>query len=106
MKVVKKQVKTIYDIEISFKDFSKIYAEAKDDFYCEGYKAFKSSNLDDTTIGNIRKEFKNLKDANTIKYIVYKLGFDRVENYGLYKEKFDGTGVYSMVVSNDGDELN
>ena len=106
MKITKKEVKTIYDIEIQFKDFSEIYAKAKDDVMCEVMQAFTKSDLSNTTMGNLKHEFEILDDVKTIQYIVRKLGFDSIENYGYFKKKPEGFGVYRMVVSNYGDDIN
>lgn len=106
MKVTKKEVKTIYEIEIQFKDFAEIYEKAKDDVICEVMQAFTNSDLSNTTMGNLKKEFESLEDVKTIQYIVRKLGFDSIENYGYFKKKSEGFGVYRMVVSNYGDDMN
>lgn len=106
MKITKKEVKTIYEIEISFKDYCKIRTNAKTDVIAEVMKAFENVNLDDTTMGTLKFDFEKLDDVNTLKYIVRKLGFDGVENYGYHKEKFEGSGVHSMVVYNCGDDIN
>ena len=106
MKITKKEVKTVYTIELTFKDFAEIYTGAKDDVMCDVMNAFSNSDLDNTTIGNIKNEFVSLSDVNTIKYIVYKLGFDSIENYGHFAKKQDGVGAYRMVVSNYGDDIN
>lgn len=106
MKITGKEVKTIYNIEIQFKDFADIYAAAKNDVMCEVMRAFPNSDLSDTTMGNLKHEFETLDDTNTIQYIVRKLGFDSIENYGYFKKKSEGFGVYRMTVSNYGDDLN
>lgn len=102
MKITSKKVKTIYNIDIQFKDFSEIFGEAKADEWRPN-DALTEFDLTDTTIGNIRNCFEALRDAKGIQYIVRKLGFDGVENYGYYNKR---KGVYTMVVYDDGDTLN
>jgi len=110
MKTKQIQVKTIYDIEIEFKDFTKIFTEAKND--PTRIDAFQDFNLDDTTIGNLRDCFKNLsafcfdprceQACKDLRYIVRKLGFDNIENYGGF---FKGKETYSITVSNNGADI-
>lgn len=106
MKITKKEVKTIYEIEISFKDYTTIRVDAKTDVIAEVMKAFENVNLNDTTMGTLKFDFEKLDDVNTLKYIVRKLGFDGVENFGYHKEKNEGCGVHRMVVYNYGDDIN
>lgn len=102
MKITKSEVKTIYTIDIQFKDFAEIFNAAKsDDLKPEA--AFKEFDLTDTTLGNIGSCFKNLKEAASIRYIVDKLGFTGVENYGYYNSR---KVVYTLVVYDNGDMLN
>ena len=102
MKITKSEVKTIYTIDIQFKDFAEIFNAAKsDDLKPEA--AFKEFDLNDTTLGNIVSCFKGLKEAASIRYIVNKLGFDGVENYGYYNKR---KGVYTMSVYDTGDAMN
>lgn len=102
MKITSKQVKTIYAIDLQFKDFSKIFAAAKADEW-RPEAAFKEFNLEDTTLGNVRACFQALKEADSIQYIVNKLGFDGIENYGYYNKR---KGCYTMQVYDRGDMLN
>lgn len=106
MKITKKEVKTIYEIEISFKDYCMIRIDAKTDVIAELMKAFENVNLEDITMDTLKFDFENLEDVHTLQYIVRKLGFDGVKNYGYYKEKNEGSGVYKMSVYNYGDDIN
>lgn len=106
MKITKKEVKTIYEIEISFKDYCMIRVDAKTDVIAELMKAFENVNLEDTTMGTLKIDFEKLEDTHTLQYIVRKLGFDGITNYGYYKEKNEDSGVYKMVVYNYGDDIN
>lgn len=102
MKITTSQVKTLHTIDIQFKDFSEIFCAAKADEWRHN-KELGEFDLTDTTIGNIRKCFEALKEPKSIQYIVRKLGFDGVENYGYYDKR---KGVYSMVVYDNGDTMN
>lgn len=102
MKITSKKVKTVYNIDIQFKDFSDIFCAAKADEWRPD-SALGEFDLTDTTIGNVRKCFEALKEPKSIQYIVRKLGFDGVENYGYHNKR---KGVYTMVVYDDGDTLN
>lgn len=102
MKITEKKVRTIYTIDIQFKDFADIFCKALEDDW-RHQSEFGEFNLKDTTIGNIKSCFENLREAKTIQYIVRKLGFDGVENYGYYNSR---KGVYTMVVYDNGDLLN
>lgn len=102
MKITKSEVKTLYRIDIQFKDFADLFNAAKSDEW-RPEAAFKEFDLSDTTLGNINTCFKTLKEAESIKYIVDKLGFDGVENYGYYNKR---KGVYTLCVYDNGDMLN
>lgn len=102
MKITKAEIKTMYTVDIAFKDFSDIFCAAKEDEWRHNSE-FGEFDLTDTTIGNIRNCFKQLREVKTIQYIVRKLGFDGVENYGYYNDR---KGVYTMVVYDSGDTLN
>lgn len=102
MKITESQVKTIHTIDIEFKDFSDIFVEANTDEW-KPTEAFAEMDLTNTTMGNLRTCFHQLKETATLKYIVSKLGFDGVENYGYYNKR---KGVYTMVVYDRGDTLN
>lgn len=110
MKITGKDVKTIYDIEISFRDYCDLRSKAKGNATAEMMGAFKDTNLEDDTMGTLKKEFYNLQFASdgtkTLRYVVRELGFDGVENYGYHKDKGEGCGVHRMVVYNNGDDLN
>lgn len=110
MKITGKEVKTIYDIEINFKDYCELRSKAKGNTAAEVMGAFEDTNLEDDTMGTLRKEFCNLQfksdSVKTLQYIVRELGFDGVENYGYHKDKGEGCGVHRMVVYNNGDDLN
>lgn len=109
MKITKKEVKTIYSVELSFKDYCELRTKAKGSTIAEVMGAFADTNLDDETMGTLKNEFCNLQfksdSAKTLQYIVRELGFDGIENYGYHKEKVEGCGVHKMVVYNEGDEL-
>ena len=110
MKTTQIKVKTIYDIEIEYSDFSAIFVKAKKDITRLG--AFEEFNLDDTTIGNIRKCFESLnthcfsehckQSCEDLQYIVRALGFDGIENYGYYAKN---KNAYKMVVYNNGADI-
>lgn len=102
MKITNAQVKTIYHIDLQFKDFSKIFAAAKTDEW-RPETAFKEFDLGDTTLGYVGACFKALKEASSIQYIVSKLGFDGVENYGYYNKV---KGCYTLQAYDNGDTLN
>lgn len=102
MKITSSEVKTIYTIDIQFKDFSEIFCAAKEDEWRHDSE-LGEFDLNDTTLGNIRKCFESLREARSIQYIVRKLGFDGVENYGRYNKR---KGVYTMSVYDNGDLLN
>lgn len=110
MKITEKEVRTIYHIEISFKDYCELRSKAKGNTIAELMGAFKDTNLEDSTMGTLRKEFCNLEfksdSAQTLQYIVRELGFEGVENYGYHKDKGEGCGVHRMAVYNHGDDLN
>lgn len=116
MSVVKTaiEVKTIYSIRFNFADFSEIFAKAKDD-PCRIH-AFEDFDLNDTTFENIDKCYKSLnvfsllttvekskQHSENIKYIVSKLGFDGIVNYGgFYGNHKD---EYSLSVFNYGADI-
>lgn len=106
MRKTKMEVKTIYNIEFDLTDFTKIFMEAKDDV--TRINAFSKFNLEDDTMGNVKSCFNEIckllgNNAEDIRYIVRKLGFDGVENYGYYEER---TKTYKLVVFNHGDDMN
>ena len=102
MKITKKQVKTLYTIDVQFRDFSQVFSAAKTDEWRPN-SAFKEFDLNDTTVGNVRDCFQNLKEAASIEYLVSKLGFDGIDNYGYYNKR---KCCYTMVVYDNGDTLN
>ena len=113
MRKVKIEVKTVYEIRFNFHDFCEIYEKAKEDPV--RLSAFDNFDLDDTTMGNLRKCFESLgrlswfmssedtkQNCENLKYIVNKLGFSGVENYGgLYGDKKE----YSITVYNYGADI-
>ena len=102
MKTVTVEVKTLYTIDIQFSDFAEIFSKAKTDEW-KPKEAFKEFNLEDTTLGNLRKCFETLKEVASIRYLVDKLGFDGIDNYGHYNKR---KGVYTMRVYDRGDTRN
>ena len=113
MRKTKIEVKTIYNIRFNFHDFADIYADAKNDPV--RLHAFDNFDLDDTTMGNLRKCFESLgkltfflsveeskQQTENIKYIVSKLGFDGVMNYGYLS---DDKKEYCMSVFNYGADI-
>ena len=110
MKTTAIEVKTIYHIRFNSADFSKIFMEAKNDV--TRINAFGNFDLEDTTIGNILNCFKSLGEWNwgniekerqkteNIEYIVRKLGFDGIENFGFMKDR-----EYIMTVYNNGADI-
>lgn len=111
MKTVSIEVKSIYSIRIEFSDFSKIFAKAKDD--PGRLNAFSRFDLEDTTIGNIRKCFKMLEHhfgsseechqaCEDLQYVVRKLGFDGIDNYGGF---FKDDDMYHCTVYNRGADI-
>ena len=105
MTVTKKEVKTIFTIELSFNDYAEARERAASDEFRMG--AFDECDIvEDTTVGTIRYEFENLqfrRTAKTLDYIIRKLGFDGVTNYGYYN-KYKKAHV--MEVYNYGDCMN
>ena len=83
MTITKQEVKTVYTIELTFKDYADAREKAlKDDFRLG---AFEECDMENETVGVIRNEFETLqfrKTTETLRYIVRLLGFDGVENYG------------------------
>lgn len=80
--------------------------EAKDDV--TRFNAFSKFNLEDDTMENIKSCFNKIcmswgNNAKDIQYIVGKLGFDGVDNYGYYNER---TKSYKLAVYNHGDDMN
>lgn len=86
MRKVSIEVKTIYSIRFNFHDFALIFENAKND--PARINAFENFDLDDDSMGNIRECFESLGklfDKNTnenLRYIVSKLGFDGIDNFG------------------------
>lgn len=106
MKIVKAEVKTIYTLHVDFRDFVKVFTEAKEDPMCEIMSAFDNVDLDNTTLGYVSKVFRSQWDAETTRYIVRQLGFDGVENYGCFIEKDEVPSYHLLVVYNNGDTMN
>lgn len=108
MKTLKSSVKTIYTIALTFHDFLTVFVYASQDKtrYSEEFAHW---DLTDTTIGNIKKAWKDIchpwyeYKTKNIQYIVRKLGFDGIENYGYYDENKD---LYILSVYDYGDCLN
>ena len=104
MRITTQEVKTIYTIELNFKDYADAREKSKDDVLALG--AFEECKLEDTTVGTIREELETLqfrKTAKTLDYIVKKLGFDGVVNYGHYNKMKKS---HVMQVYNYGDCIN
>lgn len=93
MKTDSIKVKTHYRIRFNFHDFLEIFTKAKED--PTRVTAFEDFDLDDTTMGNLRSCFKSLgklsiflsaeeskQQCENLRYIVRKLGFDGIDNYG------------------------
>lgn len=112
MRKVKIEVKTIYNIRFDFHDFAKIFAAAKED--PARINAFSDFDLDDTTMGNLRNCFDSLRGCSffladngrqrvkNLEYIVNKLGFDGIANYGgMYGDDEE----YSITVYNYGADI-
>lgn len=114
MTKTKIEVKTIYNIRFNFRDFCKIFEDAKTD-PCRIH-AFEDFDLDDDSMGNIRNCYKSLdvisilspaekvkQNCENLKYIVNKLGFDGIVNYGgFYKHHED---EYTITVFNYGADI-
>lgn len=112
MKTVTIEVKTIYHIRFNCHDFGKIFLDAKDD-PCR-LSAFANFDLKDTTLGNIRECFKSLsavsffeedhgkQKCENLKYIVHKLGFEGIDNYG---GMIGDDKEYSITVYNRGADI-
>lgn len=105
MRKVSIEVKTIYEIRFNFHDFALIFENAKND--PARINAFENFNLEDDSIGNIRECFESLGNlfdnasAENLRYIVRKLGFDGVVNFGCFR----GEKEYSMSVYNWGADI-
>ena len=93
MKTESIEVKTHYSIRFNFHDFVKIFSEAEKDPV--RLHAFDNFDLTNTTMGNLRDCYKSLgelsiflsteevkQQCENLRYIVRKLGFDEVDNYG------------------------
>ena len=86
MRKVSIEVKTIYSIRFNLDDFTIIFENAKND--PTRVNEFENFCLEDDSAENIRECFESLgklfsKDTNkNLAYIVRKLGFDGIENYG------------------------
>lgn len=93
MKTKSIEVKTHYSISFDFHDFVEIFEQAKSDPI--RLRAFENFDLDDTTMGNLQACYKSLgklsvflsaeeskQQCENLKYIVSKLGFDDISNYG------------------------
>ena len=102
MKITSAEVKTMYALEISYLDFANIFIAAENSI-SRLDSEFADFDLKNRTIGNIRHCFETLHKAEDIQYIVRKLGFDGVSNYGYYNDRKD---VYRMTAYNHGDTLN
>ena len=111
MKITKQEVKTIYSIEVTLRDFTDaLEAYVKDRNSRIGYegafKHLKYDDLKDENLANIKACFKCFRsddEVSTKNYLVRFLGFDGIENYGLYSEK---TNTIHMTVFNYGDQIN
>lgn len=112
MRKVTIEVKTIYHIRFDFHDFCEIFAKAKDD--PSRVSEFGNFDLNDQTMGNIRECFKTFSGCSffdedhgkqrckNLEYIVRKLGFEGVENYGgMYGDEKE----YSITVYNRGADI-
>lgn len=117
MRTVSIDVKTIYEIRISFHDFCKIFTAAKDD--ATRIHAFENFDLEDTTMGNLRKCFHSLGELSfflsteeakqqdeNIRYIVRKLGFDGIIHFGgFYGADAEDKKEYHITVYNKGADI-
>ena len=104
MKVTSQEVKTIYSIEIELTDFIKIYLAAKDDVTrFDAFEQFDLENDDMEYIRNCFNRLDNFNNAKDMKYIVSKLGFDGIVNYGFMKTLMNNKKVYRLTVYNYGE---
>ena len=109
----KAEIKTVQTINIpvsSIKEILKMVQQDNlKDIYWKNPK-INLSDLDSETWTSIKKNFLKMwsvgstrEDTETIQYIIRLLGFDGIENFGLYDEH---RNCISMVVFNYGDHLN
>lgn len=117
MRTTSIEVKTIYEIRFNINDFQFIFENAKKDPV--RLHAFDNFCLEDDTPENIRECFESLgklslflsveeskQQAENLKYIVNKLGFDGVVNYGgFYGQDKDSKKEYHMTVYNHGADI-
>ena len=108
MKITKQEVKTIYSISISFKDWTRAIENYKESetMRIVYSKAFEKFDIEDTTMGNLSKGFKNLGfngNGDTYNYLAKFFGFDGWSNAGYYSET---QKAHCMVVYNYGDTIN
>lgn len=103
MKIIKQEVRTKYNIEVSFKDFIDAKeAWVKDNALQILYpKAFDNEEM---TMGLLSNEFKQFNThGHRAALLAEYLGFDGWENAGLYKES---KKAIVMCVYNNGDCIN
>ena len=109
MRKVSIEVKTIYDVRFNLDDFTIIFENAKND--PSRIHAFENFDLDDDSIENIKECYISLgelfskESAENINYIVRKLGFDGVQNYGGFFGKENKFKEYSVTVYNRGADI-
>lgn len=120
MKTTKKEVRTIYHIQLEKNDVVKAFNKAYEDFRRLGKQTFETIYHEAfAKIINLNEELLNIdvisyadtivshtwgnkEDSDTLRYVIEYLGFDGIENFGIYKENCDAR---CMTVYMEGDTL-
>lgn len=111
MKITKQEVKTIYDIEINFKEAWDLLVafgkkQSHEVFYPNLVEHLKNK---DCSVREVAKSLFEITicmakwHSEMIQYFVKELGFDGIVNYGLFNES---KRCYRCVVYNYGDCVN
>lgn len=121
MKTTKKEVRTIYHIQLekfdvmqafdkAYEEYKRIGVESFTIIYKEAFKEIINKDEEELKNVEIRRYAEtiinhlwgNKEDSDTLSYVIKFLGFDGIENYGIYKEKCDAR---CMTVYMEGDTL-
>lgn len=111
MKITKQEVKTIYEIEVTFEDYrDALEAYSKSEIakavHKDAFQFLDTKDFEKNKLADIRKYFESFHSKDEVatkRYIVEYLGFDGIENFGLYVDK---TKTIHMIVFNYGDQIN
>lgn len=108
MRTLRQEVRTIYTIEVQFKDYIKAKEAYANKIETNTYpliypNAFEGDDLNDFTTPTLCREFqRSNRHGDWGKFIAQYLEFDGVENHGYYKER---DNVRIMVVYNNGNDF-